>query len=131
MPLPNVPSAADAVCSGSPVPGSALLSFDTASSATALAHEHAVASHSWVEATHCFYYDWAEHTHGGSPMWWFVAPGSGLWLNVGRTVVLDTVQCTQGAQQPLGTKGSPSALLATAPDAYQAAQRFDTRPDTR
>ncbi|EOD41908.1 hypothetical protein EMIHUDRAFT_194503 [Emiliania huxleyi CCMP1516] len=37
VPLPNVPSAADAVCSGSPVPGSALLSSALASASSSLA----------------------------------------------------------------------------------------------
>ncbi|EOD28448.1 hypothetical protein EMIHUDRAFT_204322 [Emiliania huxleyi CCMP1516] len=36
VPLPNVPSAADAVCSGSPVPGSALLSSALASVSSSL-----------------------------------------------------------------------------------------------
>ena len=36
MPLPNVPSAADAVCSGSAVPGSALLSSALASVSSSL-----------------------------------------------------------------------------------------------
>mmetsp|Transcript_34638 Transcript_34638/g.84272 ORF Transcript_34638/g.84272 Transcript_34638/m.84272 type:complete len:365 (-) Transcript_34638:513-1607(-) len=45
-------------------------------------------SHSWVEVSHCYY-----SAEGGynkiEPMWFFAAPGSGLFLNVGRTVHLD------------------------------------------
>ena len=46
-------------------------------------------SHAWVEATHCFFYNWGEHVHPGTPMFWFAAPGSGVWINLGRTLVLD------------------------------------------
>ena len=42
----------------------------------------AIQSHRWAEVTHCA--DEAEH---GS--WFYVAPGSGISINVGRTLVLD------------------------------------------
>ena len=43
-----------------------------------------VRSHAWVEVTHCG----LPRFESTSP-WFFVAPGSGVSLNVGRTVVLD------------------------------------------
>jgi len=49
----------------------------------------AAPSHSWVEVSHCFYYNWGEHIHPGSPMFWFVVPGSGLWMDIGESLVLD------------------------------------------
>ena len=45
-------------------------------------------SHSWVEVSHCFYYNWGEHIHPGTPMWFFATPGSGLWLNLGNNLLL-------------------------------------------
>ena len=49
----------------------------------------ATTSHSWVEATHCYFYNWGEHVHAGSPMFWFAAAGSGLWINLGSTLVVE------------------------------------------
>ena len=46
------------------------------------------ASGSWAEVSHCYYYNWGEHVHAGTPMWLFATPGSGLSLNVGTTLVL-------------------------------------------
>ena len=49
----------------------------------------APASHSWVEVSHCYYS--SEASHGKiEPMWFFLTPGSGLFLNVGRTAHLDS-----------------------------------------
>ena len=49
----------------------------------------APSSFSWVEVSHCFYS--AEATAGRVPSaWFFMLPGSGLFLNVGRTAHLDT-----------------------------------------
>lgn len=50
------------------------------------------ASGTWAEVTHCFYFNWGEAVHGGTPMWLFAAPGSGLSLNVGRTLILSERQ---------------------------------------
>lgn len=46
------------------------------------------ADHEWVEATHCFYFHAREHTSRSSPMWFFAAPGAGISINVGRTLVV-------------------------------------------
>jgi hypothetical protein len=52
----------------------------------------AIASHSFAEVTHC-----AQnmlHRRGAAwkavPMWLYVAPGSGVWVNVGRTLALES-----------------------------------------
>jgi len=42
----------------------------------------AVPNDTWVEVTHCPY------AAGHVKMWLFAAPGSGLWMNVGRTLIL-------------------------------------------
>ena len=41
-------------------------------------------SHSWVEVSHCFFGSWAEGIHHGTPFWSWLAPGSGLSVNLGR-----------------------------------------------
>jgi hypothetical protein len=46
----------------------------------------APASHSWVEVSHCFYYNYGEHVHARTSMWFFAVPGSGVSINVGRTL---------------------------------------------
>ena len=43
------------------------------------------ADHSWVEVTHCYHFN-GEQVSPRSPAWFFVVPGSGLWINVGRTL---------------------------------------------
>lgn len=45
-------------------------------------------SYSWVEATHCFYFNAGEQTTDATPMWFFPAGGSGISINVGKTLVL-------------------------------------------
>lgn len=42
----------------------------------------APAPHQWAEVTHCSY-SW-ESVSSRTPMWFLHAPGSGVWLNVGR-----------------------------------------------
>ena len=44
--------------------------------------------HTWIEVTHCFYYSWPEHIHQGTPIHFFHAPGSGVSINLGRSLVL-------------------------------------------
>ena len=46
-------------------------------------------SHSWVEVSHCFYYNYGEHVHMRTSMWFFAVPGSGVSLNVGRTLHIE------------------------------------------
>ena len=46
-------------------------------------------SHSWVEVSHCFYYNYGEHVHARTSMWFFAVPGSGVSVNVGRTLHID------------------------------------------
>ena len=49
-----------------------------------------VPSHGWVEVTHCSKIDQFKSTPGPlGPTWFYVARGSGLWLNVGSTFVVD------------------------------------------
>lgn len=48
----------------------------------------AVASFSWVEVTHCAYRSRVEGTTGMTPMFFWNAPGSGISVNVGRTLVI-------------------------------------------
>ena len=45
-------------------------------------------SQEWIEVAHCFYFSWPEKTHHGTPIHFFHTPGSGLSVNVGRTIVL-------------------------------------------
>ena len=47
-----------------------------------------VASNGWIEATHCFYFNMGEQTAVDTPMWFFAAAGSGISINVGRTLAL-------------------------------------------
>ena len=44
----------------------------------------------WAEVSHCFYWSPHEHVHPGTPMFFFHAPGSGVWLNVGRTLLVES-----------------------------------------
>eukprot|EP00908_Phaeocystis_cordata_P007278 Transcript_17918.p2 GENE.Transcript_17918~~Transcript_17918.p2 ORF type:complete len:297 (-),score=53.95 Transcript_17918:602-1423(-) len=42
--------------------------------------------HAWVEVTHCYYS--SEGVRSSTPMWFFAVPGSGLSVNVGRSLRL-------------------------------------------
>jgi len=48
-----------------------------------------VPSHGWVEVTHCADPDGVPPGDTYTPLWFYVARGSGLWLNVGSTLVVD------------------------------------------
>jgi len=50
------------------------------------------ASDTWVEVSHCFYYSFPENVSPQTPIWFFATPGSGLSLNVGRTLVVSEQQ---------------------------------------
>ena len=43
--------------------------------------------HEWVEVTHCYYS--SEGVRSWTPMWFFAVPGSGLSVNIGRSLRLD------------------------------------------
>ena len=47
--------------------------------------------HAWVEVTHCGY-SGHEGITRNTPMWFFVAAGSGVWLNLGRSHRVDLLQ---------------------------------------
>lgn len=42
----------------------------------------------FVEVSHCFYRNRQEHITLASPMWFFHAPGSGIWLPLGKRVYI-------------------------------------------
>lgn len=46
-------------------------------------------SHEDIEVSHCYYRNRLEHIDRYSPMWFFHAPGAGVWLNVGRVFTAD------------------------------------------
>ena len=46
-------------------------------------------SYTWIEVTHCAYRSRVEGITGLSPMWFYATPGSGLSINVGRTLAID------------------------------------------
>lgn len=54
-------------------------------------------SHEDIEVSHCYYRNRLEHIDRYSPMWFFHAPGSGVWLNTGRIFVAD--EMSVGAQR--------------------------------
>lgn len=43
----------------------------------------------FIEVTHCYYRNRVAHIDRYSPMWFYHAPGSGVWLSVGRRYLVD------------------------------------------
>ena len=60
-----------------------------------------VPSHGWAEVLHCSYIGavGGDQVSGMSPMWFSVAPGSGLSVNVGRTLTFDASSPSPIAEQ--------------------------------
>ena len=77
----------------------------------------AATSKSWVEVTHCAYRSRVEGTTRLSPLWFYQAPGSGVSVGVGRTLVItqdpraDRLRLALARgyinQQPVGSKRLP------------------------
>ena len=63
--------------------------------------ERAVPSHGWVEVTHTNLFPWHPERKSDKLPWLYVARGSGISLNVGRTAVLSSAtvrSCPRGAR---------------------------------
>ena len=55
-----------------------------------------IADNSWVEVVHCAQ-DTESADPDNTPMWVFVAPGSGVWLNTGRSLRMPNRVCSSSA----------------------------------
>lgn len=74
-------------------------------------------SHSWVEVTHCFHLSPVHYRR--TPLWVLHAPGSAVWINVGRTVHVPST----GPQQRV----APLLRAALHADFHTAAGRANVR----
>lgn len=68
----------------------------------------AVGNHSWIEVTHCPQNILAPQGSNsiGAPMWLYVAPGSGVSLNVGRTLALTSYRAVRRLLEEAFSLGS-------------------------